>query len=419
VVVCSSDQATVAARNAVAVVFALNGFVFASWVARIPEVQQSLGLTPGRLGLVLLGLAAGSVLALPTAGMWVHRLTAARVVAAAAALAAAGLAFVGIAVGVLESAVATAAGLVVLGYGSGTWDVAMNVEGAAVERRLGRSVMPRFHAAFSLGTVVGAGLGAAAAAVGLPVVAHLAVVAALALGPSLVAVPRFLAARETDGDSRRRSPWRAWTEPRTLAIGVLVLAMALAEGVANDWLAVALVQGYGVPSWVGASGFALFVTAMTAGRVTGPALLDRFGRVAVLRASMATAAAGVLLVVLGQVPAVVAAGIVVWGLGASLGFPVGMSAAADDPQRAAGRVSVVATIGYTAFLAGPPVLGFIGDRVGVLNALLLVAVLLVPSALAVPAARPPGGGRSVPPRAAAAATRPEGRRRRGGPWRRA
>jgi cyanate permease len=97
----------------------------------------------------------------------------------------------------------------------------------------------------------------------------------------------------------------------------------------------------------------------------------------------------VLLVVLGQVAILVVLGIVLWGLGASLGFPVGMSAAADDPKRAAARVSVVSTIGYTAFLAGPPVLGFIGSQVGVLNALLVVSIVLVPSALVVPATRPP------------------------------
>jgi MFS family permease len=128
---------------------------------------------------------------------------------------------------------------------------------------------------------------------------------------------------------------------------------------------------------------------MTVGRVAGTVLLDRFGRVRVLWSTMALAAGGVLVVVLGEVLAVVAVGIVMWGIGASLGFPVGMSAAADDPEHAPARVSVVSTIGYTAFLAGPPVLGYLGDHVGVLQALLLVAVLLVPSALAVPSARPP------------------------------
>jgi len=388
------DAPPLRARNAVATVFALNGFAFASWVARIPEARAELGLTPGQLGTLLLALSLGSVVALPTAGMWVHRLGAARVVGGASVLAALGLAVTGVGAGLVVQSWVTAVGLLLLGYGSGTWDVAMNVEGAEVERRVGRTIMPRFHAAFSLGTVAGAATGAAAAALDVPIPWHLGVAAVLVVAVPPVAVRSFLAAYAIgDGAGEQagaanRSPWRAWREPRTLAIGVMVLAMALTEGVANDWLAVALVDGYDVPAWVGASGFALFVTAMTAGRLGGTGLLDRFGRVPVLWTSMAVAGAGVFLVVLGQVAGLVVLGIVLWGLGASLGFPVGMSAAADDPVHAPARVSVVATIGYTAFLAGPPLLGFIGDRVGVLNALLLVAVLLVPSALVVPAARP-------------------------------
>ena len=391
------DTQALHARNAVALVFALNGFAFASWVARIPEVRAALALTPGQLGILLLALSLGSVVALPTAGIWVHRFGAGRVVAASAVLDAAGLAFAGLGAGLLELPLVTAAGLLMLGFGSGTWDVAMNVEGAAVEHRLQRTIMPRFHAAFSIGTVAGAAAGAAAAALDVPVVWHLGLAAVVVATVPPVAVRRFLPVAEEREEAERRSPWRAWLEPRTLAIGVMVLAMALTEGVANDWLAVALVDGYDVPAYVGASGFALFVTAMTVGRLGGVGALDRFGRLPVLWTSMAVAAAGVLLVVLGQVAGLVVLGIVLWGLGASLGFPVGMSAAADDPVHAAARVSVVSTIGYTAFLAGPPVLGFLGDQVGVLNALLLVAVLLVPSALVVPAARPPRGSTAAFP----------------------
>jgi cyanate permease len=109
----------------------------------------------------------------------------------------------------------------------------------------------------------------------------------------------------------------------------------------------------------------------------------------VLWASMGVAGVGVLLVVFGQLSVLVTLGILLWGVGASLGFPVGMSAAADDPVKAPARVSVVSTIGYTAFLGGPPLVGFLGSHVGVLHALLLVAVILVPSALAVPSAREP------------------------------
>ncbi len=169
----------------------------------------------------------------------------------------------------------------------------------------------------------------------------------------------------------------------------MVLAFALTEGAANDWLALALIDGYDVPRWVGVAGFAVFVVAMTTGRVLGTVVLDRFGRVPVLRTTAILALAGLLLLVFGPHPVIVGLGVVAWGLGASLGFPVGMSAGADDPARAAARVSVVSTIGYSAFLAGPPVLGFVADQVGTLESLLVVAVLLVPTTLLVSVAREP------------------------------
>jgi cyanate permease len=120
---------------------------------------------------------------------------------------------------------------------------------------------------------------------------------------------------------------------------------------------------------------------MTTGRWFGTQVLDRFGRVATLRASAVVALVGLMLVVFGTVLPLAVLGSVLWGLGAALGFPVGMSAAADDPTRSAARVSVVASVGYTAFLAGPPLIGFLGDHVGVLKALTVTAGLLGLAAL--------------------------------------
>jgi fucose permease len=391
VVLDARDAVPRGARSAVLLSFFLNGFGFATWVSRIPEVRAELSLSNSQLGLLLLAIAAGSVLTLPTTGAFIDRFGAAAVARVGVASDAVGLAVAAVGVGVLGSVPLTAVGLFAYGLGVGVWDVAMNVEGAAVEKRLGRTVMPRFHAAFSLGTVAAAGLGALATGLGVPMLVHLGAVAVVVL---LLAQPRrFLPraerAREQHGSDgagvARSSARRAWREPRTLLIGVLVFALAVTEGTANDWLAVALIDGYGVEHWVGVLGFAGFVAAMTAGRGGGPVLLDRFGRVPVLWGTMAAAGAGVLLIVYGGPLAV--PGILLWGLGASLGFPVGMSAAADDERHAAVRVSVVSTIAYTAFLAGPPLLGFVADRVGSLDALLVVALLLVPSALVVPAAR--------------------------------
>ncbi len=380
---------TLAARNAVAWVFAINGLLFASWISRIPEARSALGLNNGQLGLLLLAIAAGSLVAMPSTGMAIERFGTIRVIRTAGVSAFVGLLLVSLAL--TNAAVWVAAiALFLYGVGTGVWDVAMNVEGAAVERHLGRTVMPRFHAAFSLGTVAGSGMGAAAVATDVPVQAHLGPLALIAL----VALAGFSRAflpdePEEEHHEPRPSAWGAWREPRTLLIGLMVFALALTEGTANDWLALALVDGYDVEHWVGVAGFAVFVTAMTAGRLGGPVLLDRFGRAPVLWSTMAAAAGGVLLIVYGQHVALIVLGIVLWGLGASLGFPVGMSAAADDPRRAAARVSVVSTIGYGAFLAGPPFLGFVADHVGTLNALLLVAIALIPSALVVPSTRKP------------------------------
>lgn len=370
----------------------LNGLVFATWASRIPEARQALDLTAGQLGLLLLALSAGAVAGLPAAGTVTSRLGAARTVAAGGIVATAGLALVGIGTGAVHSVALTAAGLFLEGLGSATWDVAMNVEGATVERRLARTIMPRFHAGFSLGTVAGAGLGALASWAALPIAVHLPLLAAAAAVAVLVAVRWFLPAEERTPPTRAGARSRlatAWTEPRTLLIGVLVFAMAFTEGTANDWLAVALVEGYGISPALGAVGFGVFVAAMTVGRMWGTVALDRWGRLPALYATTVLAAAGVLIVVVSGSLAMAVAGTVMWGLGVSLGFPVGMSAAADDEEHAAQRVSVVATIGYLAFLAGPPLLGFLGDRVGVLRALLVVAVLLVPAMAVVTAARPP------------------------------
>ncbi|MEV4482598.1 MFS transporter [Micromonospora coxensis] len=386
--------AVLAARTGVAVVFALNGLAVASWFARVPAVRESLGLSPGRLGLLLLAMSVGAMLALPTAGLVAQRLGAARAVVFATVLVSLGLVVVGLSAGVAGSLPGVAVGLFALGYGSGTCDVAMNVEGAAVERRLGRTIMPRFHAAWSLGSVAGAGLGAGAARLGVPIAVHLGVLAAVVLGGTLLGARAFLPAQrpepgEAGAKARRGGLLAAWREPRTLLVGALVMVMAFTEGTANDWVAVAFIDGYGVSEATGAAVFAVFVAGMTLGRTVGTIAIDRWGRVPVLLGTILLAAAGAGLAVLAGNGPVAIVGVALWGLGASLGFPVGMSAAADDEDRAPHRVSVVAAIGYTAFLAGPPLLGLLGDRVGTLRALLVVPLLLIPTLALVPATRPP------------------------------
>jgi hypothetical protein len=298
---------------------------------------------------------------------------------------------VGVAIAGGLGVVAVGLGVFAVGFGSGLCDVGMNVEAATVERRLGRTIMPRFHAAWSVGTVIGALLGAAAARTGMPVAVHLPLVAlVVGCGTALAARTFLVHEREPDRSAGPRvSILHTWLEPRTILIGLFVLILAFTEGTANDWLAVATIDGYAASAALGAATFAVFVAAMTTGRTLGPAALDRWGRVPVLLASTVLAAAGVLITVLAGRLGLAVLGVVLWGLGASLGFPMGMSAAADEEALAPARVSVVAVIGYTAFLAGPPLVGFLGDHVGTLRALLAVPILLIPAlALAPKLARP-------------------------------
>jgi MFS family permease len=390
----------VAWRNATFTIFGLCGIGMASWIARVPAVRDSLGASTLQMGMLIFGLAAGSILGLLASGHVIARFGAARTIAWCLTLGPIGFAFAGVFATVGPSFAAVFIGLAVFGAAFSITDVSMNVSGAANERVSGRSIMPIFHACFSFGTMLGAGGGALAEWAGLPIAIHTAIIAAVMIGGTQVAV-RFLQSEDlvADGvevstaDGDRAKTWRGrldmWRDSRTLLIGLIVLGMAFAEGSANDWLALALVDGHAARHWVGVAGFALFVTAMTTGRLVGPVALDRFGRVPVLLASAAAAFVGLLTVILSSDPLLAAVGIVIWGLGAALGFPVGMSAAADDPRRAARRVSVVATIGYGAFLAGPPLLGFVGNEVGTLDSLYVVAAAMVPAAVLVLAVRRP------------------------------
>jgi len=385
------------AMFAVYVVFFASGFAFASWASRIPQVRDRLHVDPGELGLILLAMAAGSVIAMPLSGMVITRFGMARSVATMSVVLVVGM--VAVAIGYLHGVPATVVGLFLFGLGNGIWDVGMNVQGAAVEQQLGRAIMPRFHAGWSIGTFTGALAGSLMVAVHVPVTAHLLVVAGLVAVSVPVAVRAFIPAAPHPAPAageRRRHPLEAWTEPRTLIVGVFVLCLAFTEGTGNDWLGVAMIDGYHTAPALGSLTFALFVGAMTTGRWFGPGLIDRHGRVPMLRGSALLALIGLVLVVFSGTVATAMIGAVLWGLGTALGFPVGMSAAADDPLHAAARVSVVASIGYTAFLGGPPLVGFLGDHFGVRHGLTAVAAILAVAVLIAKALHPLASSEPAP-----------------------
>ncbi|WP_338316201.1 MFS transporter [Streptomyces bohaiensis] len=376
----------------------LVGVSMSSWIVRTPAVRDAIEASTAQMGLVLLGLSAGSMSGILSSGAAVRRFGGRNTMAAGGVLVVAGVLVVGLG---SESAAApvVALGLALFGGGGGLSEIAVNIEGADVERQLGRSVLPALHGCFSAGTVVGALAGILCTHLRVPVLWHLAVVAVLASAAFAWAVRSI-----PTGNGRRlaepgqgggfRAQLAVWRDTRVLLLGAVVLALALAEGSANDWLPLIMVDGHGTGQTVGSIVFAAFAAAMTAGRFAGAALLARFGAVRVLRGSAVVSAAGLALVVFSPSPALAGAAVVLWGLGASLGFPVTISAAgeSEDPDAAVGAV---ATAGYLAFLAGPPVLGFVGEHVGLRGAMVLVLVVVATVVVTSGAARPRQSGAEV------------------------
>ncbi|MGG4219122.1 MFS transporter [Paenibacillus jamilae] len=383
-------------RNILFVLFALPGVAFASWVSRTPVIRDILHASTAEMGIIIFGLAAGSLLGLLGAGNVISRIGGRSVILGSALLIVIGFVIVGLGTAFSLTSIVFV-GLVIFGSGYGTAEVALNVEGSAVENQLNKTLLPAFHGSFSMGTLAGAIIGSGAAALHVPVVIHFGAMAAMIAAVTFY-LYRYLphgTGKEKDGASHKsgssiKVQLAVWKERRILLIGIIVLGMAFAEGAANDWLPLMMVDGYGVDSLTSSYMYGLFVAAMTVGRFTGGFILDKYGRVPVLKGSAVLAAVGIILVIWGQQDLLAGLGILLWGLGASLGFPVGLSAAGDDPRGAAIRVGAVATIGYLAFLVGPPGLGLLGEHVGLLHALIVVLIGVMIAGLISGAARPVG-----------------------------
>src|SRR3954452_3070173 len=312
-------------------------------------------------------------------GWLTERFSSALVVRGAAALALAGWSLAAFA----SSVPLLAACLLLTGTGVGVWDVAMNVQGHTVEQRRRRVLMPGWHAAYSYGAVAGAGLGAVFARAGVPVTVQFPVLSAAAGvlvvwctrsfirddAPAVLPATGELGATADDV----RPATRTGITATEVVLGVMVLATALGEGAANDWLGLTLVDDRGLPEAFGALALAGFNLTMAATRIVGGRVIERVGRVPVLRASGATAAAGVLLLCLIDSPVTALLGAACWGLGLAVVFPSGMSAAGEVPGRGARAISVVSTIGYTGFLLGAPLIGQLTRVVPLDRALLVVA----------------------------------------------
>ncbi len=370
--------------------FALSGLVVFSWLARIPSIRDALGLSPAELGAILLVGSIGGLLTVFSSSALLTRFGSTRVFATGAVVMSVGFVLMGVGTA-FGSRWLFLLAIVINGVGGAMLNVPMNIESARIEQAYGRTVIPHFHAAFSGGAVAGAVLGAGSASAGVPVVVQFAVVAIVVGGLRLAALAGGMMLPGGQQPTRRTQSRRAnlaaefavWTEPRTVLIGVVAFAAALSEGAANNWLALAFVDGFGTTEATGGLALGVFIGSMTLVRVLGTRLIDRLGRVISLQLSGLLGVLGLALFGLASNPLSAVAGVALWGAGAALCFPIAVAAASDDPVRAAARVSVIASLGSVAVMTAAPLIGFVAEALGGAQHALLVVLLGLMVSLAV------------------------------------
>ena len=370
-------------QRAIMAAFGLGGVTVTAWGPRLPALKVELGIGTGAIGLLLGGATVGAIVGLVVSAPVLHRLGSRRALTGARLIVAAGMTVLGAAV-TLGTVPLVAVAFFAIGCASGLLDVLINVEGSAIEQLAGRTLMPRLHGAWSVGAAVGAGIGAACAALGITPQVQFFGEAVLIAVVALVSAPAIPAGRrgpveeaKPDRMAKVRQWLRGWLDWRLLLIGVVMLGVELGEGSANNWLTLAVRNGDGQTAAVAALFFTVFAITEATARIFGGPVVDRLGRVRTIRFTTALGVVGVTLFILGHSPWVVLAGVLLWAVGVSMGFPLGMSAAAESGTNPAARVSVVASIGYLANLAGPPAIGFLAQAVGLDRALWLIAALFV------------------------------------------
>jgi MFS family permease len=351
--------------------FFINGALLATWVSRIPATQSKLGLSESELGLTLLGMSAGLLTALSLAGGLITRFGSPRVILTGTIVASLTLPLLTLA----PNPVLLWLLLFLFGGALSGMDVAMNEQAVLVERLTKRPLMSSFHAAWSVGGLAGALLGAAMASTPtLTPFLHFVIAAAIFGGGIFFSFPRLLPVKREIPEDKAvfRLPERAlWT------LGAVAFCAVIAEGAMADWSAVYLTRILNIGPGFAALGFAAFSLTMTVGRLIGDALTAAWGPLIMVRAGSFISVLGFLTALLTSEPIVALAGFAAIGLGVSNIVPLAFSAAGNYPELPTGAsIASVATVGYAGFLVGPPLIGFVAEETSLPIALSLIALLV-------------------------------------------
>jgi len=367
----TSKQSLTAARWAVLIMFFINGASFANFVARIPEFQSRFDLTAAQLGLTLMGGSVGVLSALTFTSSLVARFGS----RAVTIFGAVGLYLALPLIAVMPHPIALWVALFLLGMFMTMMDVAMNAQGVEVERGLGKPVMSSFHGAWSIGAAVGAAMGAGTVSLHMPALIHFSIATMIFLTLGLIGSRWLLHVEGEQGE--RQPPFQI--PPRVLwPLGAIAFCSGIGEGSMGDWSAVYLTKVLNSSPALAAMGFTTFTTAMTIGRLSGDWITERLNRVLVVRVGGLVAGVGLLAAMLFPSIPSTFIGFTAMGIGLANVIPLAYSASGRVPGISPSQgISGVATIGYGAFLAGPPLVGALAQATSYRIALGLVAVIVL------------------------------------------
>ena len=369
---------------AILMYFCSFGAPMASFMVRMPLIKQLLHVNTATLGLLILISSVGAILSLSQAGRIISRvgtkpaMMGGLILAILAWIAQAYFASIGSVFGY------TAFGFVA-GLGFGLTDVSINVDGSAIEQKLGKNLMPRLHAGYSIGTVAGAGLGTLAATYNFSIFWQIVILAGLQLLVPVFTYKHLVSGNGIEPPKERHASGEIikvkWLNRTAIWLGIGILGITIAEGASNDWLALGVVEGYHSSATSAGISYAVLLSAMTLTRFFGGNLADKIGKARALQSLALVGIVGLVLVIVGAPNVIIAwVGSAMWGVGVALGFPLFLSAAGEG-EHAAKRVSFVALWGYGAFIVGPPLLGFVGQVWGILSIFGAITGFLVITAI--------------------------------------
>ncbi|MFM2025131.1 MAG: hypothetical protein RLZZ56_1144 [Actinomycetota bacterium] len=344
------------------VFFSVIGLAGSSMMVRLPLVRENLSVTVGELGLLLVAGSVGALTGLLLVGKFIAIRGTRTAAILGLSLWAFGSSFYLLSLTFHSPLIFAIAGLI-SGLGVGVTDVSINVDGSAIEQKLGRAAMPKMHAAFSIGALAGAGLGTLAAAIEFDIVWQLGILIAVAYVLPMLNIKHLPKDNGLHSEEEKAGNAGPVFSKIVVLLGLGIFGMTLAEGASNDWLTLGLVDDYGQDHATAGIAYAILIAAMTVVRFFGGGLVDRFGKAMTLRVTGILGLAGLLILVAKISVPMAWFGSAFWGIGVALAFPLFLSAAGEQPNPAR-KVATVSTFGYASFLVGPPLLGFVAQGLG-------------------------------------------------------